>query len=1191
MNSKASNRRPTIGVLAGWHLYWTATPLNYLAPVFRGISRAAIDLDCNLLLGCGIGHSASPEEIRRPAWPILAPDADFVPIGPANTDAIIVANPLQSEARSRYIQDLIQARHPILFIGPGEDGPAIAIDNAGGIMQAMHHLFGHGHRKIAFVAGSVEDRHGDTGERLRAYHAALREHGLPVDERLIAFGQHSYHEGYAAMKKILDSGVPFTAVLASNDESAIGAMQMLKEAGRRIPDDVAIMGFDDRIECLAQEPTLSSVRVPLFNLGYRSLELAVELLSNGHMPPEVVRLPTRLVPRESCGCSQLQEQLPEQIEAIITIADPALRRTQLIQTAATAILFQTQSLSEDRCLSLARRVFDSFQESLNNGKSNRITPFRATLEDILRQTAAAEDDVFIWQEALSILGRALPTLIRSEAELIQANRYLDEARVMISTHMRQQRRRIEVAKHWTEGRLSVLTSKLLTALDETQIYQTLAEFLPECGIFFAAVARLRIDDDAPTPETSIRVVTLPDPQPVTFPTYTFPPAALVDPDVCFKLALLPLINSSGQFGYMVFNLDHLELYGTIVQQLAGAANTAQLYREATEGRRLAEEANQLKSRFLSMVGHELRTPLNMIVGLSGLLTQEIRSGKIAAAPSIRTDIERIHAQAQHLGGLIGDVLDLASSDANRLRLSKEFVDLSQAMRIVNETGHHLAAEKGLGWRSSLPDSGPWVWGDRTRLRQVALNLISNAVKFTAQGSIELRIEIEDEQVTVMVIDTGLGIPPDEQDAIFDEFRQSERTIARGIGGLGLGLAICKRLVDMHDGALNVYSSGEEGAGSTFSFTLPRVHPPLDFQANAVVEGRNVLLLTASESSSQRLHQHLVREGFGVHVEPMGANAMWESSLAATAPDALVLDVSGGTEHVWNVIRATADNPTLRGLPLLFYSLDDQSGAALEFDYLTKPVRLSELKRAIAQHTDPIEAPKRTILIVDDDASTLDVHARIVKSQDPSNQVIRAQNGREALDILQKVQVNLVLLDLMMPEMDGFEVLEAMQDRESTRQIPVIVLTGRQLTESDMARLNRGVTTVLSKGLFNIEETLTHISDALTRKRKLSSEAQRLVRQAMIYLHDHFSESITRGDIAQHVGLAEDYLTHCFREEMGMTPIAYLNRYRVNQAKRRLKETERTITEIALDIGFSDSGYFSRVFRRETGMSPDAFRRA
>ncbi|MCB0135828.1 MAG: DNA-binding response regulator, partial [Caldilineaceae bacterium] len=182
-------------------------------------------------------------------------------------------------------------------------------------------------------------------------------------------------------------------------------------------------------------------------------------------------------------------------------------------------------------------------------------------------------------------------------------------------------------------------------------------------------------------------------------------------------------------------------------------------------------------------------------------------------------------------------------------------------------------------------------------------------------------------------------------------------------------------------------------------------------------------------------------------------------------------------------------------------------------------------------------------------------------------------------------------DLMMPEMDGFGVLAAMHGEPATRDIPVVVVTGRTLTAAEMERLNRGVVSVLGKGLYSLEETLAHLDAALERQRKLSSDAQRLVRLAMAYLHEHYAEPLTRADIARHVGLDEDYLTYCFRQELGVTPIAYLNRYRVNQAKSLLTQTDKSVTFIAQEVGFTDSRYFSRIFRREVGVSPDAFRRA
>jgi YesN/AraC family two-component response regulator len=296
---------------------------------------------------------------------------------------------------------------------------------------------------------------------------------------------------------------------------------------------------------------------------------------------------------------------------------------------------------------------------------------------------------------------------------------------------------------------------------------------------------------------------------------------------------------------------------------------------------------------------------------------------------------------------------------------------------------------------------------------------------------------------------------------------------------------------------------------------------------------------------------------------------------------------------WSVLKSIKAHPKTQHLPVLFCSLSTDGGSVLGLDHLTKPIELTDLTRALDQHWLALgdDRDVKTILVVDDDPETLGMHARIVQAQSPSHRVLKARNGREALGILEQESVDLVLLDLMMPELDGFGVLEAMRGQETTRDIPVIVLTGQALTKTDMARLNQGVATVLSKGVFSVGETLTHVGAALERNRELSQQAQRLVRQAMAYIHEHYVDQISRTDLAKHVALSEDYLTACFRKELGVTPIAYLNRFRVNQAQQLLLDTDKTITEIALDVGFSDSGYFSRVFRREVGQSPTDYRQA
>lgn len=1054
--------RPTIGVLAGWQFYRTATNLSYLAPVFRGISRAAQDVGCNLLLGCGIGPSASPLDPLRPAWPVPLAEADFVPIGPWNTDGILIANPLHTQARSNYIQELISAGHPILFIGSGETGPTIVADNTGGIREAMRHLMDHGHRQIAFIAGSREDLSGDSGDRLTAYQSFLQYHRLDANPLLIAYGRHVYDGGYSAMKQILDSGVSFTAVLASNDESALGAMQALEKAGRKIPQDVAIIGFDNRLEGAVHEPRLSSVHVPLFNMGYQALKRLFDHLEAKTELRGTNKVDTRLVARASCGCGPRK-------------ASPAWHvsktKSQLVETMCDTILSQAHSLTDDECHILCRQLVDAFASSILEADGSI---FQNALTDVLQRTAARNDDVHIWQEAVSLLGMGT---WGDSASTMRVHEILNAAQFTISGQMQRQYRQYVLHERWTSSRLSLLTDRLLGALEEPQIHEVLAKHLPDLDIHTAMLALFEAEDGDAVAWSNIRNAIASDQPPIRFRSREFPPPGVFEEGHPFLLTLIPLVAHSGQLGFMVFEADHLDLYGAIVQQLGGAFNTARLYRQAVEGRQLAEEANRMKSRFLSTISHELRTPLDLIVGLSGILLQENEDGHFTLPGPAQRDVERIHAYAQHLGGLIGDVLDLATSDAGRLRLNQGLVDLGDALRVISESGGQLATDKGLTWRVMIPDSGPWVWGDRTRLRQVALNLVNNAVKFTSSGEVSLRVESDIGIVRVTVHDTGLGIPLEEQATIFSEFSRSERSISLGYKGLGLGLAICRRLVHMHGGTIGVESSGVDGEGSSFYFTLPAVE---------------VNELTPAPGS--------------------------QALIAAT------------------------------------------------------------------------EEPATTILVVDDEPSILDMHARIVQSHSASNRVLRARNGREALELLSHEAIDLVLLDLQMPDLDGFGVLEKMRASERTQTIPVIVVTGKILTAAEMARLNRGVTAVLEKGLFSLDETVAHITAALERRQRLSSEAQRLVRKAMAFIHENFASSITRRDIARHVSIAEDYLTFCFRQELGTTPIRYLQRYRVNRARSLLLDNEDTITEIARRVGFSDSSYFSRVFHRETGMSPEAFRR-
>jgi CheY-like chemotaxis protein len=362
----------------------------------------------------------------------------------------------------------------------------------------------------------------------------------------------------------------------------------------------------------------------------------------------------------------------------------------------------------------------------------------------------------------------------------------------------------------------------------------------------------------------------------------------------------------------------------------------------------------------------------------------------------------------------------------------------------------------------------------------------------------------------------------------------------------------------------------------------------------------VWIITTKPENAGQLRNYLSEQGFTAEIQYWDPDDRWLERVTQSPPEAIVLDVHEAPERGWEAIRALKAHPSTVDTTVLFYVLDTEhnSGTMLELDYLTKPIGAPELAQALwrvgwaendAAAGGSIPSNK-TILIVDDDPGVLDMHSQIVRSQFPQHQILLAANGKEALLMLQTARPDLILLDLMMPELDGFGVLEEMKKMESACNIPVIVLSARILGDEEMARLNRSVAAVLHKGVFTAAETQAHIKDALSHRQKLNTEAQRLTRKAMAYIHEHYGEQIGREDFARHVGVSEGYLSRSFNQETGLSLIHYLTRYRVQQSKQLLKSTDKTITEIAMEVGFSDSNYFSRVFHRETGISPLAFRR-
>jgi signal transduction histidine kinase/CheY-like chemotaxis protein len=511
-------------------------------------------------------------------------------------------------------------------------------------------------------------------------------------------------------------------------------------------------------------------------------------------------------------------------------------------------------------------------------------------------------------------------------------------------------------------------------------------------------------------------------------------------------------------------------------------------RELELRNRELKRATELKSQFLASMSHELRTPLTAIMGFSDLLSAE------TAGPL--TEKQKRYSQhildsGRHLLGLINDVLDMSKIEAGHLVLQFQTLRVADVVNEVLTSIGPLASAKLLSVETSVP-ADLRVYADRLRVRQILVNLLSNALKFTGSGGrIRVDARFDGDFAEVSVTDTGLGILPEEQASIFDEFRQVGETTKGVREGAGLGLAITKRLVEHHAGRIWVQS--QLGKGSRFTFTLPcrpeLAQPALNQIVASSQENRQPhaprskpLILVVDDELA-------VRELIAVSLEKAGyAVATADSSTQAVMkarqlrPDAITLDILMPGGSGLGALFELKHAPELADIPVIVVSMleREEAGFALgATEFLTKPVDERGLLEALArQLPSPVSDAK--VLVVDDDPKTCDFVAELLHSE--GYHPITAANGREALEILDKGPADAIVLDLNMPEMDGFEVLRRVHDDPLLNQIPILVLTAKELSESQMELLSRETRAMMRKSGDWQESFIAQVGRAIEQTR-------------------------------------------------------------------------------------------------------------
>lgn len=518
-----------------------------------------------------------------------------------------------------------------------------------------------------------------------------------------------------------------------------------------------------------------------------------------------------------------------------------------------------------------------------------------------------------------------------------------------------------------------------------------------------------------------------------------------------------------------------------VQQDLNQAN-AELARVSDRLRamnRIAEDARRAKEEFVANVSHELRTPLNMIIGFSEIITQSPRLYDRELPPQLLADLEVIQRNARHLASLVDDVLDLSRAEAGRMALTRETVAMREVVEAALATVRPLFETKGLTLNMDVPEDLPLVYCDKTRIRQVIINLLSNAGRFTERGGACVTVRQDGPSVIITVSDTGPGIPKADQERIFEPFEQYDGGTAQRYGGSGLGLAISRRFVEMHGGRMWVES--EPGQGSAFSAMLP-----LDITAHTHA-GEAVRWFSPYQPYEPRTRpwqapQPVVKPRLVV----LDQADTLQHILARYEPDAEVTAVRTLEEAVEEVRRlpagalmvndlnapptwaeALAQAPLPYRTPVIRCAIPDRQEAADHLGvraYLLKPIQREALLGALEQ----IGPQVRSVLLVDDNAEALQLFARILASADRPFAIYRADSGARALALLRSRRPDAMLLDLVMPEMDGYEVLRQKRQDEAIRDIPVIAISALDTAPGGYAT---DYITAMRSGGINLHEFL------------------------------------------------------------------------------------------------------------------------
>jgi signal transduction histidine kinase/DNA-binding LacI/PurR family transcriptional regulator/CheY-like chemotaxis protein/HPt (histidine-containing phosphotransfer) domain-containing protein len=1069
---------------------------RYQVRLFEAIRRAARRRDAIVI--SFPGSYLGSNDAQRATF-----DGSFVfdLAGPTSVDGIIVAsNLILTTAGASRVQSLCERTSvPVVSIGPMPGITTVDVDNRSGLKQVIEHLvFDHGHRRLAFIRGPLINP--DSLDRERVFRSTLEALGVEVHCELIVTGNFLESSGAAAVRTLLGERrmvvQDVDAIVAANDQMATGAMQELSARGLRVPDDIAVVGFDDDDYARSASPPLTTVAQPLERLGETTVGLLIEKI-HGHDVQEKTILDTVPVLRRSCGCREPRVSAPKPESGGIAITT----RPDQLRTAGMR-QFEWRYADER-----AKVGIDCARSYLNADSEADARDLLLQIERIVFELAAVGVDPLQWQDVFSPVHSQGTCFDGAGADVMRRVARGQRLHCLFSEiaaglALKEQLRTIELANS-----LRVIGSAVVCARHFRALARVLDAGLPGIDVRYCCVCVFTDQEHTNARAVAVYNPTVPKPHaqihsaeqlwravPPTLPpgaapssigVQSFPAAALLPPSTTAPSSgdflVFPLMFGEEALGYLVLDAPSDAQRAWLLEGLSGHLSSAIYEISRTEqlrvAREMAEAANSAKSAFVAMMSHEVRTPLNAIMGNLDLclrteLPKEQRKLLLRAQTSSRT-----------LRSIVDDILDYSRIEANRIELESVSFELEEVLEQVIGSCASEASRKNLELILDVDCSIPQrLVGDPLRLTQVLSNLVNNAVKFSNRGYVALRINRNESEPEPQILlqfdveDTGIGMTPEQIARVFQPFTQADNSITRRYGGTGLGLTICRRFVELMGGEILLRS--ELGVGSTFEFILP-FQSGSESSTSASMAPKTVILVTESPVQSAALRRLFESMGHDVVAAHSGKEAL--SLVAQAQPrdgeahyfvfaDHRLPDMDG--VEFSRKLREIRANCRLSLILLVPYDND----ALLTVDWqnvaesvLAKPplrgsiqriferaegVRVSSNPPASERQVGQNQLTGRRILVVQDSEISRELACELLALN--GAETLTATDGTEAIRVAQNERLDLILMDLHLPGVDGCAASRSIRNYYDSVELPIIALSASASPEDRSRCLDAGM---------------------------------------------------------------------------------------------------------------------------------------